>query len=576
MKASDYIAKRLKEFTSTVFGVTGGAVVNLFDSIHKHGPRLVPMHHEQAAAMAADAYARVSGRLGVCIGTSGPGGNNLLTGLGCSYYDSVPVLALVGQVPSTQLCDPRLRIRQVGFQECPNAEILESFCKTNGVRVIEYGAAAPSALEHLVARAMTPRCGPTLMEICDDAQREETTANPDPVGPDMPPPIPPADLKDIANAMSTALRPLLIVGAGVNTPNGRKALEEFLKVNNIPTFLTWGAMDMLDNYHILNMRDFGVTSQRIGNYAMQHADVILCLGTRLDTHEVGDYETFAPKAKVIVVDIDKEELKKRRYFIAAHGDAEDIFNQKFNLDDEAIGRWVRAIADLRADYSIVQNPFMGSQTDLLNPYLVMDILSGVAPNNATIIADAGQTVTWTMQGWKVKKGQRLFSAFNHSPMGYAVPASIGAYYAARERPIYAITGDGGLMMNLQELQTISARNLPVKVIVLDNAGYGMIRQTQSDWRELENDVCCSAKDGVSFPDYSKLADAFGLLYVEARSYSDLVNGLVPGTSPMLIRVVLDPKSKIEPKLKAGQTFENQHPLLPTTEQAAIHAALETH
>ncbi|GAG64984.1 unnamed protein product, partial [marine sediment metagenome] len=301
--------------------------------------------------------------------------------------------------------------------------------------------------------------------------------------------------RKIKNAINKSRRPLLVLGAGAQ--QYRNQVENFIYDLGIPTFLTWGAIDMLPHDHPLNCRDFGVTSQRAGPFAMQNADLIICLGTRLDTHETT--KDWAPNAKKIIIDIDKAELDKHK---ATHKFWTDIKHVPFERPANDYSTWLSNIQTLRKKYPLPKTM----------PYAFMNKLSQYANEKDVIITDAGQTLTWTMQSWKIKRHQRLFSAFNHSPMGYALPASFGASFTT-ESNIICITGDGGLQMNIQDLQTIVGYNKPIKIFVMDNGGYGMIKQTQSDWEELRNDVAC---DPYTIP-LKNVAKAHGIPYYEINN-----------------------------------------------------------
>ena len=274
-------------------------------------------------------------------------------------------------------------------------------------------------------------------------------------------------LIELAGMIADAKKPILIVGNGCRN-------KELVERLNMPTFLTWGAMDLLDDKHDLNLRDFGITANRASNFILKEADLIIALGTRLDTHEVlHDWRT----GKLVSIDIDDAEL---------HKDAELQIQMDANKLLMTGHGWTDWLQKCKGVISLWKNEYDEIQ------YSFIEELSKRANKDAVSITDAGQTLTWTMQSWRVKEGQRLFSAFNHSPMGYAVPASIGAAFAKPDSQIIAITGDGGFQMNIQELQTIKRYNLPIKIFVMDNSGYGMIKQTQSDWPKfLDPDVACS-------------------------------------------------------------------------------------
>ena len=549
MKTSDYIAEKIKKETPVVFGITGGAIVNLFDSMNKKGLKVINMHHEQACAMAADAYARVSDKLGVVVATSGPGATNLITGTCCSWYDSIPVLTIAGQVPTSQL--KVNNVRQRGFQETDTVTLFNSITKFS--KRVEN---ITEDLNKAINIAKQDRKGPTFLELCDDTQREKVEYRPIFIN-DNNISISADQINRILKLINKSQRPLLIIGAG------GKYAKKLVNKLNIPTFLTWGAMDLLPHNHPLNCRDFGVTSQRIGNFAIQNADLIIILGTKMDTHQV--VGKWAPNALKIIVDIDIEELRKfnaNYKFNCGTKSFVDMLLTKKKGMNFSFKEWNDKIQKLRKKYPLPKTM----------PYKFISALSKYAKEGDIIITDAGQTLTWTMQAWKVKKDQRLFSAFNHSPMGYAVPASIGAHFAAPNKNIICITGDGGLQMNLQELQTIAGYKLPIKIFVLDNNGYGMIKQTQEDWDELKNRVSCEPYQA----NLEKVAEANGFDYFEVDNRSlDAVEQILEVPHPTIIKVKIPNGTKIESKLKWGDDFDDLTPKLSKKEREEINNALNS-
>ncbi len=352
--------------------------------------------------------------------------------------------------------------------------------------------------------------------------------------------------EELIKLINKSKKPILIAGNGFRN---KELIERF----NMPTFLTWGAMDVLPDDHPLNLRDFGITSNRASNFILKEADLIIAAGTRLDTHEVnGDWRT----GKLVSIDIEISEL---------HPDANlkicDDANKVLNFSCDGWKSWLKKCKKVKSWYK--NNTF---------PYLFIETLSNYAKEDAVIITDAGQTLTWTMQNWKVKNGQRLFSAFNHSPMGYAVPASIGASFAKPFSQQICITGDGGFQMNLQELQTIRGYSLPIKIFVLDNNGYGMIKQTISDWPDfLDQGVACEPYMEKFFFFFI----CFGFKYVEIHNINDFwkIPIALAETEPTIIRVKV-PESKIQPKLKFGDEMTDLTPKITQDEKDKIIKALK--
>ncbi len=462
-KLSDLIAKRIKKEVDMVFGVTGGCIVNLVDSFYKAGLKIIPMHHEQSAAIAADAYARFKG-FGVCYGTSGPGNTNLITGTCCSFYDSIPVLTIGGQVPRKYLNNGR--DRQVGFQEVDGVRLFRPITKYSK-RMKRF-----EDLEDAINIAKEGRPGPTFLEICDDYQRDAEWCNGKARETH--------NLQDgrfesslrnidhIVDYIVDADKPLVIVGSGArNMP-----LEL-----RVPFLYTWGVKDKFYN-HPYCKGDFGITGSPNGNRMIKESDLILMIGTRMDTHQVPNWKEFAPKAHKIAMGLEFPHKVNELYEtnltnLTLRLKGRNWGKREENKTDTPVYRWIDKICE------------ESNEDDI-------------------IIPDMGQTGCIAWQRWKPKGNQRMFNAFGHSPMGYSLPAAIGASLATGRRVI-SIIGDGSLMMNFHDLVTISDLKLPIVTYVVNNGGYGMIRQTQSNWPEyLEQNVACNFK----IPNIKKLRKLF--------------------------------------------------------------------
>jgi len=580
MRVADWIGKRLRAESDVIFGVTGGCIINCVDGFHKQGLRVIPMHHEQAAAMAADGYARVSGKLGLCFATSGPGGQNLITGLASAYYDSVPVLAIIGQVPSSQHIKTRNSpgLRQFGFQESPNADL--------ALPVVKYATTVAKAeflhrcLWEALHAAKKPRSGPTVLEICDDVQRaeiegEEVFAAYPPVDANLAYSFRTVDANlaysfrtVFASVAKEAKRPILILGAGITQAGMQRQAYAFVHTLKMPTLLSWGGKDLLSEEDPYYVGGFGVVSERTGNYALKHADLIISIGCRLDTHSFGSDYSWLEGKTVLMVDIDQAELNKMPPSVKAfRADITKVVDEPIRVPADW-PQWLANIREVRKKFPIVV-----SDDDDMNPYTAMARVSKHVHNNAIIIPDAGQALSWAFQAWKTAPGQTIFSDFNNSCMGWALPAAIGAAVAAPDRPVYCIIGDGSLMMNLQELQTLAHLNLNVKVVVIDNGGYGMIKQTQGDWGTLEYGVACDERGGLSLPDWGMIAEAFGIRHGVAISEATTRTAF-DHIGPVLVRVPVLTGSKIEPKLRFGSPLWEQSPALDSKDQEWIDATLE--
>ncbi len=575
---SDYVAEFLFENgVRNTFGITGGAIAHIFDSIGKHsGLEHICNHHEQASAMAADGYARVSGKVGVGIATSGPGATNLITGVCCSYYDSTPTVFITGQVPRSQLMG-KSKVRQIGFQETDIVSIFKPITKYSSL--VDSPEKIRYELEKAFYLARTGRPGPTLLDIPDDIQRadidpsklvqyspEEMKSNPEDIE---------GKVNSALELMARAERPIIILGSGVRLSETYNSARKFIEDTGFPVALTWGALDLLPDNYPLSVRDFGVTANRPGNFAVQNSDLVIALGTRLDTHETGsDIKTFARGAKRIVVDIDQAELDKyeERGFpvdIPINADLREFFRIASPLargTKRDLSGWLERIADWKEKYPICK-PEYYTDNDQINPYVFLQELSGETSEVDIIIPEAGCNVTWTMQGFPLKNNQRMFTAFNHSPMGYGIPAAIGACFANDRKRVIAVVGDGGFMMNEQEMATIRKHNLPVKVFVMNNRGYGMIKQTQETW--LGSRYSGSSEDSFYLPDISGLSRAHGIEMTERASNLEELQEKIRRTlsyeGPALCDVAIHSDARIYPKLSFGKPIEDSSPLLDRDE-----------
>jgi len=576
MKLSDYVAEFLvKQNVKEVFGITGGAIAHIFDSLgnNKNIEYICPQH-EQAAAMAADAYSRISGNLGVAVATSGPGATNLLTGVGCSYYDSIPVLLITGQVSTTRLKREE-KIRQLGFQETDTVDIFKPITKY--AVLIDDPEKIAYELEKAVYLAKSGRPGPVLIDLPDDVQRMDI--DPEKLmhyTPEENVLISTNDLEkkvqECIPLIENAKRPIIIPGAGVPLGKAKEKMEQLVRNLNFPVAPTWATLDMFAYDDPLNAGGFGVTSPRAGNFAVQNSDLIIALGTRLDTHHTGTpMNTFARNAKKIVLDIDNGELEKYE----KHGMPVDILintdinnfldymNAQINgLRIPDVSKWTDQIKVWKDRYPACLPEYF-DEKGAVNAYVFMDALSRYSKEGDVIITDAGGNLTQTTEGYRPKKNQTLFSAFNNSPMGYSLPASIGACFANGKKPVTCIIGDGGIQMNIQELATIARHKLPLKVFVFNNQGYGMIKQTQDDWLG-SNYEASSVEKGVAVPDFTAIGNAYGLKTEKINDHEDLdkkLKCILDDSEGILCEVNITEAQRTFPMLKAGRPIEDSMPLL---------------
>jgi len=569
MKLSDYLAEVLAKEVKHVFCGNGGVVIHILDSIERRSDiKLVPCENEQGAAIAAEAYSRVSGNLGVAVATSGPGMLNLMQGIGCAYYDSIPALFISGAPPTGHLKGTR-KVRQLGFQEMDVVDIVRSLTKyavlVTDPKKIRY------EIEKLIYMAKEGRPGPVMLDLPDDLQRAEI--NPEELEPFVSNNIVSdkdfgKEIKQILEMIKSAERPVIIVGGGVKLSKTEDFMKAFIKKSGVPVATTWATIDMFLEDEPGLIGNFGVSANRYGNFAIQTADLIISFGSRLDTHETGSNpSSFAPKAKKVMIDIDIHELNRGNGLeidLKIEADLKVFLKQlqQFDVVTKDLIKWKSRIKEWRKKYPICY-PEYRDRKELVNPYVFMDELSRLTRPGDIIITDAGGTLTWTMQSYKIRKPQMLFSAFNHSPMGYSLPASIGAQFAAPDRQVICIIGDGGMNMNIQELETIIFNKLPIKIFVIDNNEYGIIKQTQDTWMNSHY-VGSDETSGLGFPDLIAIAKAYGYETSEIKSHKELVENIsdvLKRQGPILCDVRVKHGEQLLPKLVFGRPLDDLAPLL---------------
>lgn len=569
MKLSDYIAEFLSKQTNHIFVGNGGCVIHILDSIESNpGLKNIPCENEQGAAIAAEAYSRVTGKLGVAIATSGPGMINLMQGIACAYFDSIPTMYISGAPPTNHLKGDQ-KVRQIGFQEMDVVGIVRPITKyavlLRDPKRVRY------ELEKLVYMAYEGRPGPVLMDLPDDLQRAEV--NPIELEPYTPETQEPANVlaeqvEEMLGLIRNAVRPVVIVGGGVKIGHAETEARSFINKTDIPFATTWSTIDMFldDNPNLIG--NFGISANRAGNFAVQNSDLIICFGSKLDTHQTGSNPAkFALKAKKIVIDIDQEELNKKNGLLIDLKVNCDLKSFLKTINEEQITTntltpWREKIREWRQKYPVCC-PEYYNQEDSVNPYVFMNELSKETKNGDIVITDAGATLTWTMQAYKMRTPQMLFSAFNHSPMGYALPASIGAQFAAPDKQVLCIIGDGGLQMNIQELETVVYNKLPLKIFLINNGGYGIIKQTQDTWMNSRY-VAADPSSGLGIPDCQKIARAYGIETTEIVGHRELnktIRNVLEYKGPILCDVKVKHDQQILPKLVFGRPIEDMAPLL---------------
>ena len=580
MNVADYILKFLiSKNVNNVFLITGGAISFVVDAFSRNKKiKYTCVAHEQAAAMMADAYSRVDKGFGATMVTSGPGAQNLITGIACSWFDSVPVIHISGQVNSFELSSTNKttkKVRQVGFQETDIVSIVKPITK------FAYQLKKPNEIKYILEKAFylsnQGRPGPVLIDIPMDFQRVKI--NPNKIK-SFKAPKKKINHQIVSNVyrvkalLNKSKRPILILGGGVRMSKSVNQLEKFLKNIDLPIVTTWSGLDTMDYRDKKYIGCIGVYGSRAANFAVQNSDLVLNFGSRLDTRITGGKpETFARLAKVVSIDIDRHELNKKRGLHVYLKINEDLnkFLSTFNLKLKefkfsASSSWKNICQQWKSMYPNVQSSYF-KQKKYVNPYCFIDRLSKKLNKRDIIVTDDGGHLTWTIQAFKVKKGQRVFSAFGNSPMGYAFPAALGASFANKKKRIICIDGDGSIQINIQELQTMVANNLPIKLFIINNDGYGIIKQFQELYLNKRYEASISSK-GVTNPNFKKISNAYGINYSEIKNNKQIdkiLNKILNSKKPEFVNVIIDPNQKIIPKLQFGKPIEDLSPLLPRLE-----------
>ncbi len=567
MTGAEYIAEFLARVGSNhVFVLTGGACAFMIDAVERH-PALAYacFHHEQSAAMAADAVWRTTGKVGVTMATSGPGATNLITGIACSYFDSIPSLHITGQVNQREgSAYHGANVRQSGFQETKIVDMVKPITKyAVMVRTVED---LRQELAKAYSVATSGRKGPVLVDVPMDIQQMQIP------GDVMLPselPVAAESTEAVAAALSATLskarRPVVLWGAGIGLAGVESAVISWLTANGLPFVSSWAGLTYFDNAHPGFLGQIGVYGNRGANFVLQNADAVIVLGSRLDNRQrSGNPRNFAIGAKVHVVDVDEEELRKYRSdgYCTSHLDFRDLPQVLQNVQPPKIDEaWRSYVIEMKDCYFGKEKSTSALRLNTLSPYDVIRRINELIAEDAIVVGDTGATVCWLHQVFKVKR-HTLFTAGGTSPMGYALPAAIGAKVVAPKRQVIAVSGDGGFHLNIHELQTIRHHNLAVAVVVMNNASYGIIKQFQDSYC---NSRYIASRDGFSLPDFGRLATAYGIGYARIENVEQITPDLFHGNGPILLDVMLSEHTLIEPKLEMGRPINDQYPYLSAAE-----------
>lgn len=580
-KVSDYIADFLVENNiKDIFTVVGGGAMHLNDSLGHH-PKLncIYNHHEQACSIAAESYARINNEIAAVCVTTGPGGTNAITGVVGGHLDSIPMLVISGQVRyDTTARSTGLDLRAMGDQEfdiCKAVESMTKYCEmVIDPKRIRY------CLEKALYIAKNGRPGACWLDIPLNVQGAYIETE-DLEGYDvseynvtLPGKIEKNVIEQIISKVKQAKRPVLYAGSGIRTSGGYKEFRKLIEKLNIPIVTAWNSIDAIEDESHLYAGRAGIMGDRAGNFAVQNSDLVLSIGCRLSIRQVGyNWKTWAREAYTIVVDVDKEELKKPtvRIDLPVWADAKEFINQLNGELKEAIvpkKEWIEQCLLWRKKYPVVTEKMLEEKQ--ANVYAFIKELSSLLEENQITVVGNGSACVVGSHAYIIKKGQRFIINSAIASMGYDLPAAIGACISNNYKETICITGDGSIQMNLQELQTIIHNKLPIKIFIINNDGYHSIRQTQRNFfKEPLIGIGKESKD-LSFPDMSKISEAYGFPYISANTNAELkekIQDVLRINGPVICEIFVSPEQKFEPKSQ-GKRLEDGTMVSPPLEDLA--------
>ena len=565
-KLSEFVAQFLVEQgLQHVFMLTGGGAMHLNDSFGRHpGLEKVYNHHEQASAMAADSYARISKAIPIVNVTTGPGGINTLNGVFGAWVDSLPMLVVSGQVKfETTVESTQLPLRQLGDQECRIIEMVKGITKY-AVTVTD-----PNTIKYHLQKALfltkSGRPGPVWIDIPMNVQGsfiypEQLTAF-DPEQEGFFEALPSIDATQLAKIYATlteAKRPVIFAGAGVRVSGAYETFLQLIETLNIPTVCGWNTYDIVSNDHPCYAGRPGSLGDRAGNFTVQNADVLLVLGSRLNIRQISyNWESFARHAHIIMVDIDRAELDKPTLNIdvKVHADLATFIPKLLDYaQSQPVASHAAWLAWCRwrvEKYPTVLPEYWAIQ-DKVNPYCFMQRLSEHLSEDQIVVSGDGTACVVSFQAMTLKAGQRLYTNSGCASMGHDLPAAIGACVASGYKEIICLAGDGSIMQNIQELATIAFNQYPIKIFILNNYGYHSIRQTQQNFFGQPL-IGVGPDSGLGFPDFAKLVAGFGLPYVSCRDHAELnarIEDTLQQNGPVVCEVFIDLEQVFAPKLSS--------------------------
>ncbi len=554
-----------KENVTELFGIPGGVVIPLFDALYGDKKiNLIITKHEQGAIHAADGYARSSGKPGVCVVTSGPGATNIVTGLATAYMDSIPIVALTGQVPTQTIGND-------AFQEADTTGITRPVTKHNFI--VKDPADLTRVFKKAFYIATTGRPGPVLIDLPKDILTAEINFEyPEEIkipgyNPTMKGNI--RQIKRVIEAINDSRKPLIYAGGGIVASNASEELSEFVRITGIPVTLTLMGLGAFPSAEPEFLGMLGMHGTKTANYAVDNCDLLVAIGSRFDDRITGKLSVFAPHAKFIHIDIDPASISKNVVIdIPVVGDAKHIlkemckFAKKLEIKD-----WIGDIKKWKKEHPLTYK----DDDDILRPQYVVEQIYRVTGGDAIIATEVGQNQMWAAQFYKFNKPRRLITSGGLGTMGYGLPAAIGAQFAFPQATVFDIAGDGSIQMNIQEMATISQHALPINIAILNNGYLGMVRQWQEFFFDRQYAATCLKRDqrcpvvcnnpGENcppyIPDFVKLAEAYSAVGMRIEKKSDVEGALLEAVKtkkPVLMDFIVNPEENVTPMVPAGASI----------------------
>lgn len=532
-----------KEGVDTLFGYPGGQIIPFYNELYDSDLRHILVRHEQAAAHAADGYARATGKTGVCVSTSGPGATNLVTGIATAYMDSVPIVALTGQVP-------RSLIGNDAFQEADITGITLPITKHN--YLVQDPLEIPRIVKEAFHIASTGRPGPVLIDLPKDVQNIEIELQyPDKVELRGYKPTYKGNTQQIKRAaeeIANSCRPIIYAGGGVISSNASAELIELAETIMAPVTTTLMGISTIPTEHPLYVGMLGMHGCKYANYAIQESDLIIAVGARFDDRVTGKLESFAPNARVIHIDVDPAEISKNvKVHIPIVGDAKQVLKSLIKYVQRCNStEWLEKINQWKKEYPLCYRELC---SESIMPQFVVEQISEVC-KDAIIVTEVGQHQMWAAQYFKYSKPRTFLTSGGLGTMGYGLPAAMGAKVGKPDKTVINIAGDGSFQMNSQELATLVQNDIPVVSVILNNGYLGMVRQ----WQELFYDRRYSHTFIKGSVDFVKLAEAYGALGLRAERPSEVrpaIEEAVSSGRPAVVDVIVECEANVYPMVPAG-------------------------